>query len=139
MATPPLLPRIWPSSTFPPVFQLPPGSTTPDSEKQPRIPMNHVTITAFTGEWNRSLMFESGVGRTRSKDMAKSILEAVRMNGGISFAIQKTPKITRIKLAEPRFTPLPVIPATVVVQSFTPGKVFGGVAVLLRTPPPYER
>src|SRR6266851_9629117 len=139
MATPPLLPRIWPSRTFPPVFQLPPGSTIPDSEKQPRIPTIPVTITAFTGEWNRSLMFDRGVGRTRSKDMAKSILEAVRMNGGISLAIQNTPKITSRKLTEPKLIPLPVSPATVVVHNFTAGKLLGGTAVFPRTPPPYER
>ena len=80
-------------------------------------------------------MFARGAGNTRSNDMAKSTREAVRMKGGISFAIQKTPKTTSKKFTEPRLMPLPVSPATVVVQSFTLGK-----PAFTRSPPlPYDR
>src|SRR3989442_464077 len=107
IATPPLLPRIELSTVFPPKFQAFPLSTTPDSEKQPKIATIPVRMTAFTGEWNRSLMFASGVGRTRSKDIANSILDAVKMNGGMSFAIQKTPNTTRRTFTEPSPIALP--------------------------------
>src|SRR5712692_1987168 len=105
-----------------------------DSEKQPRIATIPVTITALMGEWNRSLILERGVGRTRSKDIAKSILDAVRMNGGMSLAIQRIPKTTSKKLAPPRPIALPVSPASVVVQSDTLGRF-----AVARLPPPYDR
>ena len=92
-------------------------------------------ITALIGEWKRSLTFANGAGRTRSKDIAKRILEAVRMNGGISFATQNTPNITKITLADPRLIPLPASPATVVVQSFT----VGSPTLARLTFPPYDK
>src|SRR5712664_3384073 len=111
-----------PIRVFPPLLRVPPTSKMVDSEKQPRIATIPVTITALIGEWNRSLMLERGVGRTRSKDIAKRILDAVRMKGGMSLAIQRTPKMTRIQLAEPRLIPLALRPASVVVHSLAVGK-----------------
>jgi hypothetical protein len=54
--------------------------------------------------------------------MANSILEAVSMNGGMSFAIHKIPKKNNRMFADPRPIPLALRPATVVVHSFTGGK-----------------
>src|SRR6266702_4462512 len=105
-----------------PGFKVPPGSSIVDSEKQPRTATIPTMITALIGEWKRSLTFANGAGRTRSKDIANKILEAVRINGGMSFATQNTPNITKITLADPRLIPLPASPATVVVHSFTVGR-----------------
>src|SRR5712664_708802 len=124
-----------PIRVFPPLLRVPPTSKMVDSEKQPRMATIPVTITALIGEWNRSLILERGVGRTRSKHIAKSILDAVRMNGAMSLAIQRTPKITSKKLAPPQPIALPVNPASVVVQRDTLGRL----AFVSPSFTPYER
>ena len=121
-STPPLLPSAAERNPLDPALRLPPPSNKPDSEKHPRSATTPVTKTALMGEWKRSLTFASGAGSTLSKDIAKRILDAVRMKGGMSLAIQKTPKMTRIQLAEPRLIPLALRPASVVVHSLAVGK-----------------
>src|SRR2546428_9794456 len=131
MWTPPPLPRTLLIRVFPPLLRVPPTSKMVDSEKQPRIAITPVMITALIGEWNRSLILDRGVGSTRSKDIAKSILDPVKMNGGMSLAIQRTPKTTSRKLAPPKPIALPVNPASVVVQRDTLGRF-----AVARLPPP---
>src|SRR5208283_5692063 len=105
--------------------------TIPDSERQPSIPKMPVTIVALTGEWNLSLTLAIDAGSTLSKAMAKRILDAVRMNGGMSFMTHSTPNMKSNQLRLLRPMPIPVKAATVVVQAL-------GRPVGARFPAPYE-
>src|SRR3990172_13359580 len=61
-----------------------------DSAKLPMNATNMVATIAAVGECHLSLTCESRSGSTLSNDMAKMILEEVRMNGGMSFATHNT-------------------------------------------------
>src|SRR3972149_1476701 len=63
-----------------------------DSAKLPMNATNMVATIAAVGECQLSLACESRSGSTLSNDMAKMILEEVRMKGGMSFATHNTAK-----------------------------------------------
>ena len=80
---------------------------SPNNSASATTPTNaatEVTMMAFTGEARFSLISATHSGRMRSKPIAKSMREQVRMNGGMSLATHMVP-ITNIKM--PKSLPIP--------------------------------
>src|SRR5208282_4223948 len=109
-------------SQFIPGLHDPPKLRTPDSEKQPKSAKMPTMRVAFTGEWNLSFTLAIQLGSTRSKPIAKSILEPVKMNGGMSFAIQNMAKMRTSQLRLDRPKPMPVVAAIVVLHALISGR-----------------